>query len=227
VIELAALDMAGTTIDEGGAVYTALRDAVLARGGQLPDDAVTPWTGADKREAIAALTLLATGVGPTSAEVEATYEDFRQRLLAAYRAEPPRPIEGVPAAFEALRSRGVKVALTTGFSADVHEPLLDALGWSEPETVDAIVCTDDVPSGRPAPYMIFRAMELTGVHDVRRVLVAGDTTRDLQAGTNAGAGMVVGVTTGASDPAELGRVRHTHLVDSVARLPDLLATGDD
>ena len=63
---------------------------------------------------------------------------------------------------------------------------------------DTVVCGSDVPAGRPAPYMIFRAMERLGVTDVARVLVAGDTPRDLEAGTNSGAAMVVGV---LSEPA--------------------------
>ena len=38
MIELAALDMAGTTIDEGGAVYVALHDAVAAEGVTVGED---------------------------------------------------------------------------------------------------------------------------------------------------------------------------------------------
>jgi phosphoglycolate phosphatase-like HAD superfamily hydrolase len=85
-----------------------------------------------------------------------------------------------------------------------------------------VVCTEDVPRGRPAPYMIFRAMEATGVVDVAEVLVAGDTARDLESGTNAGAGMVVGVLTGGQPAATLGAVRHTHIVPGVADIPALL-----
>jgi phosphoglycolate phosphatase-like HAD superfamily hydrolase len=54
------------------------------------------------------------------------------------------------------------------------------------------------------------------------VLVAGDTPRDLAAGTNSGAATVVGVLSGASDADELGAHRHTHLLPSVADLPGLL-----
>ncbi|MCC5951352.1 MAG: phosphonatase-like hydrolase [Acidimicrobiia bacterium] len=223
VIELVALDMAGTTVNEGGAVYVALREAVVAGGGELTPAQVAPWMGADKRQAIAALTLVARNHEPDAEEVERTYEDFLSRLLEAYRTTPPTPIEGVPEAFAALRAAGVKVALTTGFSADVHEPLLASLGWSAPDTVDTIVCTDDVPAGRPAPYMIFRAMERTGVTDVARVLVAGDTPRDLQAGMNAGVGTVVGVATGELTLEDLGTERHTHLLPSLATLPLLVA----
>ena len=96
--------------------------------------------------------------------------------------------------------------------------LLDVLGWRE-GVLDAVVCVDDVPAGRPAPYMIFRAMELTGIRDVRRVLTAGDTTRDLQAGMNAGAGFVVGVLSGSQTAEELSAAKHTHLLNVVAEVP--------
>ena len=55
-----------------------------------------------------------------------------------------------------------------------------------------------------------------------RVLAAGDTPNDLAAGTNAGAGFVVGVLTGSFDAATLGRERHTHLLPGVAQLPEIL-----
>src|SRR6266508_880339 len=66
-----------------------------------------------------------------------------------------------------------------GFARDIAEPLLKRLGWTvgpaSDNTVDAVVCADDVAAGRPAPYMIFRAMEEAGVLDVARVAVAGVT----------------------------------------------------
>lgn len=224
MIELVALDMAGTTVDEGGAVYVALREAVTAGGASVTAADVAPWMGADKRQAIRELTLAGSGIELDDHDVEVRYRDFVGRLLAAYRATPPRPIAGVPEVLATLRSWGVRVALTTGFSADVHGPLLDALGWSAPATVDAIVCTDDVAAGRPAPYMVFQAMERCGILDVSKVLVAGDTPRDLAAGVNAGAGAVVGVATGDFTLAELGRHRHTHLLPSLAGLADLVAS---
>lgn len=223
MIELAALDMAGTTIDEHGDVYEALREAVAEAGGRPDEATVQRWMGTDKRAAIAAL--VAAG-GPTlgGPAVEAAYERFRTLLEARYRATPPVPVPGVPEALATLRRRGVKVALTTGFSGDVVEPLLASLGWKVGgDLVDAVVCTDDVPAGRPAPYLVFRAMERTGVTAVDRVLVAGDTPADLRSGVNAGAALVVGVGTGAVGLADLGRERHTHLLASLAELPSLLS----
>ena len=57
MIELVALDMAGTTIDEHGDVYVALHDAVAAEGVDASDELVATWMGTDKREAIANLVI--------------------------------------------------------------------------------------------------------------------------------------------------------------------------
>ncbi|MCD0449491.1 phosphonatase-like hydrolase [Actinocorallia sp. API 0066] len=216
MIELVALDMAGTTVQENGAVYVALRAAVEAAGGAPDAAAIDRWMGADKREAIAALL-----GGADPATVETVFADFHTRLTAAYKATPPEPLPGVEKALAALRASGVKVALTTGFDSSITTLILDVLGWDS-SVVDAVVCADDVPAGRPAPYMIFRAMELTGVRSVGSVLVAGDTERDLRAGANAGAAFVVGVLTGGMTAEQLGVERHTHLLPGVADLPALL-----
>nr|WP_240972517.1 phosphonatase-like hydrolase [Nonomuraea sp. FMUSA5-5] len=214
---MAVLDIAGTTVEEHGAVYLALEEAVRAAGGTPSAADIERWMGADKREAIAALL---TGE-PAAEVIDAAFADFRARLGAAYAARPPAPLPGVPEAIGTLRAAGVKVALTTGFDREVTTELLKVVGW-EHGVLDAVVCVDDVTTGRPAPYMIFRAMEATGVHDVGRVLTAGDTVRDLQAGTNAGARVVAGVLTGSQDAATLGAVRHTHLLPGVASIPALL-----
>lgn len=211
-VDLVVLDIAGTTVQEHGLVYQALADTVIAAGGSADD--VGRWMGADKYEAISSM------LG--RAEVDAEFADFHERLAKLYAETPPTPLPGVPETLAWLRSNGVRVALTTGFDRPIVDGLLDVLGWRD-GVLDAVVCVDDVPAGRPAPYMIFKAMELTGARDVRRVLTAGDTVRDLEAGTNAGAGFVVGVLSGSQTAAELGAVRHTHLLPGVADLPALLA----
>ncbi|MGW4649089.1 phosphonatase-like hydrolase [Kitasatospora sp. NPDC004289] len=225
MIELAVLDMAGTTIDEAGAVYQALRAAVERNGVAVADEDLQTWMGTDKREAIDALVRLGGGT-PTPELVEESYRAFAEYLREAYLATPPQPLPGVEQALAELRSRGIKVALTTGFSDDVAVPLLAAIGWSTGEggNLDAVVTSDEVGRGRPAPYMIHRAMEKTGVLDVRAVLAAGDTAVDLQAGTNAGAGVVVGVLTGKVNQAYLASHPHTHILPSAAGIPALPET---
>ncbi|MGW3041969.1 phosphonatase-like hydrolase [Kitasatospora sp. NPDC001159] len=222
MIELAALDMAGTTVNEAGAVYRALRTAVEGTGVPVTEADLQTWMGTDKREAIAALVRIGGGT-PTPELVEERYAAFREFLREAYRTTPPQAIPGVEDALAELRRRGIKVALTTGFSGDVAYPLLKSLGWSTGEggNLDAVVTSDEVPRGRPAPHMIHRAMEKTGVIDTRRVLAAGDTAVDVQAGANAGAGVVIGVLTGGLTRGDFEGHPHTHVLDSVADIPSL------
>ncbi|GAB3272638.1 phosphonatase-like hydrolase [Sinomonas notoginsengisoli] len=248
MITLVACDMAGTTIDEHGLVYRALADAVQHIAGARPSDAdVQDWMGADKAEAIGALVLTVGGT-PTPELVRRGFDAFKAVLARYYTEQPPVALPGVEEALAELRGRGVKVALTTGFSRDVAEPLLACLGWavasetSAPQRVagdvagnggpavgasprlllDAVVCSDEVAAGRPAPYMIHRAMERTGVQDVREVLAAGDTVNDLLAATNAGV-TAVGVLTGKLSRADLESHPHGHILGGVRDLPSLLA----
>jgi phosphonatase-like hydrolase len=219
---LAALDMAGTTVDEGGLVYAALEHAVAAAAGRpVPAELMSQWKGTSKAEAIAGL-LRGMGADSSGANVLAVYETFARMLREAYGTTPPAPIPGVVETFEALRRAGVKVVLQTGYSAAVANSIMAGLGWTVGQTVDALVTSDTVAASRPAPYLIFHAMEATGVTDVRRVLTAGDTPNDLRAGTNAGAGFVVGVATGSFTRSQLETEPHTHLLGSVAGVLTLL-----
>ncbi|KPM57706.1 HAD family hydrolase [Frankia sp. R43] len=214
--------MAGTTIDDGQEVYRVLGETALANGVAPSAVDIDRWHGSTKSEALRTMLTASGGTPPSDEVLAAVVADFRARLTAAYTQRPPRPLPGVPEALAELRAAGIRVALTTGFDRDIVDALLPALGWDGDAIADAVVCGSEVAAGRPAPYMIFRAMERAGVTDIARVLVAGDTPRDLEAGVNSGAGFVVGVLTGACGVDELGAYRHTHLLASVADLPALL-----
>jgi phosphonatase-like hydrolase len=219
---LAALDMAGTTVDEGGLVYSAVEAAVAeAVGGPVPAELMLRWKGTSKEEAIAGL-LRGMDADTSRTNVTKVYEIFAGKLEEAYDRTPPAPFPGVLEMFDTLRRAGVKVALQTGYAAPVANSIMTGLGWTVGETVDALVTSDTVAASRPAPYLVFHAMEATGARDVRRVLTAGDTPNDLGAGMNAGAGFVVGVTTGSFTRSQLEAEPHTHILDSAAALPTLL-----
>jgi phosphonatase-like hydrolase len=221
MITLAVFDMAGTTIDEGGLVYVALRAAVETTGAKVSDENLQMWMGRDKVEAITALMTLG-GEQPDDKRVAATFADFKRRLATAYRQSPPRPLPGVLDAFASLRARGVSIYLTTGFTAEVVKPMLTELGWDE-TIIDGWICTDDVKTGRPAPYMIFAAMERSGCPDVSQVLVAGDTVADVHAGRAAGAGLVIAVTTGDVPRSILEGSHPDAVLDSLADVTTMLA----
>jgi phosphonatase-like hydrolase len=217
-IALVALDIAGTTVDEGGAVYTALRGAVESHTGQpIADDEFNRWKGTGKRQAIEGL------LGRAAPDdIDAVEADFTDQLLEAYRSVPPTPLPGIVEAFGVLRDNGVKIALQTGYSRAIAHPLLEQVGWRTGREIDAVITSDLVRASRPAPYLIFHAMEAVGVQRTSEVLVAGDTPNDLQAGANAGVKYIAGVLTGAYDAATLRRQPHTHIVSSAATLPEVL-----
>lgn len=222
MIKLVVLDMAGTTVDEHGDVYKALQGSVTATGATITPEDLQNWMGADKTEAITALLELG-GVTPTPELVARQFDYFRELLAKFYAQNPAVALPGVEEALKTLKSRGIKIGLTTGFSRDVAAPILETLGWGigEGELLDAVVTSDEVAAGRPAPYMIHRVMEATGVHDVRSVVAGGDTVVDLLAGHNAGV-FPLGVLTGALDRAALEAHPHHWVLDGVADLPNVI-----
>jgi phosphonatase-like hydrolase len=217
-IALVCLDIAGTSVDEGGAVYVALRSAVESHiGNRITDEELGRWKGTGKREAITGLLGQAT-----VDEIDAVEAEFTDRLLEAYRSVPPVPLPGIVDAIAVLRDHDVKVVLQTGYSREIAGPLLDQVGWRVGRDIDAVITSDQVEKSRPAPYLIFRAMESVGVQSTSEVLVAGDTPNDLRAGTNAGVKFVAGVLTGAYDATSLRREPHTHILPSAAAIPEVL-----
>lgn len=219
---LVALDMAGTTVDEGGLVYRVVAETIAdTLGRPVPEDLVAQWKGTSKSEAIEGI-LRGLGEDASPSRVEEIHAVFEERLIATYRENPPAPMPGVEAMFARLREAGVRVALQTGYSGEIAAAILGGLGWQVGGTIDALITSDLVAASRPAPYLVFHAMEATGVQDVRKVLVAGDTPNDLATGMNAGAGFAVAVTTGSFTREQLEAEPHTHVLDSVTEILDLL-----
>ncbi|MGE0039725.1 MAG: HAD family hydrolase [Vicinamibacterales bacterium] len=216
-IRLAVLDIAGTTVRDDGQVPAAFWAALAAHGVDLTADQVRQVRGASKRQAI--LSLLPEGPD-LAARAEAAYADFRDELARRYR-ETATPIVGAAGAVDALRGRGIFVALNTGFDRGITTMLLDALGWGA-GMFDAVVCGDEVEAGRPAPDLIRAAMNRVGVTDPGCVASAGDTVLDVRAGHAAGVRVNVAVLSGAHAREMLEAERPTHLIGSVAELPGLL-----
>ena len=226
--ELVIFDIAGTTVFDGDAVGLCLRRALEdVAGVALDRDAVNAVMGIPKPVAIRTL-LEGRGLSADEKRVGEVYRDFEARMLEHYRTSPDvREVEGAAGVFRELRGSGIKVALDTGFGRAITDGLLERLGWAVPNVLDATVTSDDVAAGRPAPDMIYRAMELTGVREVARVVKVGDTPSDLHEGANAGCGMVVGVTSGSHTADELRPHPHTVLIDSVRDLPAMLEPRAD
>jgi phosphonatase-like hydrolase len=218
--------MAGTTIEDDGQVPAAFASALAAEGIEVSSEELQGVRGAAKREAIGRL--LARRLGRPALEiaerVEHVYARFRELLRLRFNTQGVRFLPGVLETFEWLHARGIRIVLNTGFDGGITQALLNAAVW-DARLAAAVICGDDVPQGRPAPYMLFRAMERTGIVSVHRVMAVGDTTLDLEAGFNAGVRFNIGVLSGAHSADRLARAPHTHLLPSVADLPGLWQSG--
>lgn len=223
MIELVVFDMAGTTVHDGDAVNAAFRAALAAAGVSAEPALVNTVMGLHKPEAIRIL-LEHRGIETSIGMVDSIHDVFVARMKAHYASDPSvREVPEASAVFATLRRAGIKVALDTGFSREIADVILARLGWRSPDVIDATICSDEVSRGRPHPDMIQSLMAKLGVREPRRVAKVGDTQADLEEGTNAECGVVVGVTTGSFTKEQLSQHPHTHIVGSVAEVPTLLS----
>ena len=155
--------------------------------------------------------LLATGI--TAAEADSA-------LTSAWHAPDPvalaTPLVDLVALFSRLHADGRKVALATSDDRDPTVRTLAALGIAD--GVDALVCADDGLPVKPAPDMVHRLCDETGV-PAGRTAVIGDSPADMRMGRSAGAGMTIGVLTGVGSHADLDPLADL-VLDSVASLQD-------
>lgn len=220
---LVALDMAGTTVADGGAVEEAFQralDVVGLTAGDLTEDPAAYVRRTMGQSKITVFTELLGGDRHRAEQANAAFEvAFDQ---AVDRGEVA-PVPGAEAALESLRRAGMRICLTTGFSPATRDRIIAALQWEG--AIDLALSPADAGRGRPWPDMILTAVLRLRIDDVAEVAVVGDTTSDLLAGSRSGASSVIGVLSGAHSREELSRAPHTHLIPSVADLPGLLLPG--
>jgi len=212
-IELICFDMAGTTVNDNGLVLEAFRRTIDGLG----------VTG---DEATAAEAYVIETMGQSKIEVfsvlfdeRATQanESFERHFVTAAEEVGVKEITGARASVETLKSRGVAVALTTGFSSSTREVLIELLGWRD--LFPLRVSPADAGRGRPSPDMILVCALRARVSAMATIMVVGDTASDMQAGRRAGVGACVGVLTGTDDEARLVSNGADLVLKSVAELP--------
>jgi phosphonatase-like hydrolase len=227
-IDLVVFDMAGTTVNDADSVNRCVRSTLSAVGLTVSPADVNSVMGLPKPEAIALLLERSTLGDSLRDRVDAIHCDFVSRSIKFYESDPSvHEVPGATGVFERLQKSGIRVALDTGFSRAIASVILDRLGWTNCNLIDATICSDEVPRGRPHPDMIYNAMAKIGVTDARRVAKIGDTPADLQEGHNAGCGLVVGVLRGTHSRTQLEPHPHSHLIESIADLPAILDLSPD
>jgi phosphonoacetaldehyde hydrolase len=121
---------------------------------------------------------------PDEASIDRLYHAFLAAQLQVL-VEHSAIIPGCLASMRHCRQRGLRLGSSTGYTAELMR-LLAPAAREQGLDFEAVVCTDDVPEGRPAPWMCLENARRLGVYPVDAIVVVDDTTVGIEAGANAG-----------------------------------------
>jgi phosphonoacetaldehyde hydrolase len=181
--DLVVFDWAGTMVDFGcQAPVIALREVFALRGVIIGDAVLREHMGKAKIDHVRAIlrdpvvadawTRL-RGSAPVEADIGDLMTDLGPRMREQ-AALASRLIGGARATVETLRSEGIKIASSTGYTREMMLPVLReaaAQGYAP----DHLVCSGETPAGRPTPLMIYKACAELGVWPLSRVVKVDDT----------------------------------------------------
>ena len=183
-------DWAGTIVDFGScAPARAFQNLFSSRGISIESKVVRGPMGTNKRDhlieilndpAVDQAWLSIHGRPWKMSDVDELYDAFIKVQIQTIE-ETSVLVPGLLEAVAQLRQKGVKIAGTTGYFREAAQSVRSRAAESGFLT-DFNVCADDVPEGRPAPWMIYRAMENLNVYPSCEVVNVGDTVADIKAG---------------------------------------------
>ena len=234
-ISMVMFDLSGTTVQDDTGVRDCLYQAAVEFGLKTTEEEILQHMGTNKIHLYQFLIARERGKEIDFKDFEKTkdpetlervmpvFNRYEELMIEHYR----KNVEEVPGTSDVFRwchEHGIKVATDTGFHHDVVEAIMEGVGWLRDGLVDISVDVESIPGqvGRPAPFMIFHAMTQLNVQSIHEVIKIGDTPADMLEGHNAGCKGVVGVLSGPRPVTAWGKYWHTHVIPSVADLPDLI-----
>ncbi|MBL3531201.1 phosphonoacetaldehyde hydrolase [Companilactobacillus zhachilii] len=206
MIEAVIFDWAGTTVDYGSlAPVIAFKKAFKDAGIDLSDGEIRQDMGMAKWDHIGKILELDDvkqrweqkySKTPDDDDRKKLYADFQEALLH-YLKESTELKSGVLKTFNYLKEYGIKVATTTGYTAEMMKIVEDKAAEAG-YTPEIVVTSEDVDGlGRPSPAMIQFIMKKFNIDDPKKVIKVGDTLVDIEEGQNAGV-KTVGIVEGSS-----------------------------
>jgi phosphonatase-like hydrolase len=234
MIKLVVFDLSGTTVSDDNAVAKCLFRAAKQYGLAASLEDFEKTIGTNKIHLYEFLLARESGIVTDFAQLESKrfpqfharaleiFDEYSLHMVAFYRNEV-KPMEGAEEVFQWCQDNQIRVATDTGFHRDVSNAIMEGLKWKERRLIDLHLDVEDTNGiGRPAPYLIHKAMYMLGITSVHDVVKIGDTPADLLSGYNAGCKGNIGVLSGANDIETLKRYPHTHIIEDVRQLPELI-----
>jgi phosphonoacetaldehyde hydrolase len=230
------LDWDGTIVDHGSCA-SALTIIELFRlhGVQVGLPQVRATMGINQRaqlEAIADMDQVAlqweqiNGFYPTQRDIYSLYREFIP-LQTASLEEFRQPIAGALEAIRALRDTGIKIGTTTSYTLEMLRTLAAEASRRGFEP-DVSVCADHVQSGRPDPWMCFKAAMELQIYPLEAMVKVGDTVPDIEEGLNAGMWTIAVARTGNEvglDESELELLSEKDRNTRIIRAREKLSRG--
>ncbi len=188
------LDWAGTTLDYGCYAPAVVFVEVYKRQ-KVPismAEARAPM-GAHKKVHIRKISQIEAvrrrwhevhGHYPDENDVDRMFDDFvplQMEVLADYADLIPGTVEAV----REFRQSGLKIGSTTGYMRSMMDVLLEEAKKRGYEP-DYSVCAQDVPAGRPEPWMCVQNAMGLGVYPFEAIVKVDDTLPGIEEGLNAG-----------------------------------------
>ena len=200
-LQAVVFDWAGTTVDHGSrAPAIVFQEIFRKRGIQITEAQAREPMGMAKRDHIAAIAAMreisaawATRFGKPASdqEIDAMYAEFLP-LQKATLKQHCDVIAGVPEAVDSCREMGLKIGSSTGYTRELMEVVME-VAQQQGYRPDCVLCAEDAPRGRPAPFLLYEAAKRLDVFPMWRIVKVDDTPVGIEAGRNAGC-WTVGVT---------------------------------
>lgn len=217
------LDWAGTTVDYGCfAPVTVFTEVFRRRGVMITTEQARAPMGLGKKDHIRMITQMEPvaqqwqtmyGRPFSEKDIDSIYVNFAP-LQAQMVADSAHLIPGTLEAVADFRARGLKIGSTTGYDRTVMDVLLPR-AREHGYRPDTCVCVDDVPAGRPHPWMCLQAVLNLQVYPMEACVKVGDTIPDILEGLNAGMWTIAVAASG--NELGLSEYEVTHLAPDVLR----------
>jgi phosphoglycolate phosphatase len=191
-------DLDGTLIDSAPDIHAAVNELLGRRGlGPLSLDQVKSMVGHGTKKLVERV-LTATAGPPLPKELDAEYATMLEiygRHLTGFTTLLP----GAREMLDSLRNDGVGLGIVTNKPQRFIETILQHFGLLS--VFGAVIGSDAGVATKPAPDMLFAALETLGVEPEDAVMV-GDSASDVQAARAAGLQAVIRRGGYTSEPAE-------------------------
>lgn len=204
-------DFDGTVGDSQALIVKTLQDTMRKRGLEVKSDVECAATiGLRLDEAFVQLFEMSAEEGMACAETyRVIFEENKQHLIVL-------PFPHVLETIHTLHRQGYQLAIASSRGSDSLFGYVKQMGIED--CISSIIAGDLVEHVKPAPDMVFKALEeMNGT--VEEALVVGDMTYDVDMAHNAGA-KACAVTYGNATREELKNAEY--IIDDFAELLDIL-----